>query len=163
MNYCRVRTSKLRGDSGTRLKRPLSFFSRNIYTRNVSQHHKLFAFNQRKHYSTNETISTHTITNTNLPMSYIHVVDSTHPPINKVGVIIHGLFGAGQNWRSIAQRLIKEKVFTELYLVDLKNHGSSQHTDKVSLVSMADDVKNFMKQLRLPCNTAILGHSLVIF
>ena len=40
-------------------------------------------------------------------------------------VILHGLFGSGDNWRSIAQKYLQSEF--EVYLVDQRNHGRSFH------------------------------------
>lgn len=37
-------------------------------------------------------------------------------------VIVHGLFGQKRNWQSIAKALLRE-LNTDIYAVDLRNHG----------------------------------------
>ena len=58
-------------------------------------------------------------------------------------VILHGLFGSLDNWQSIAKGL--EEDFT-IYLLDLRNHGKSPHTEDIDYPSMAQDV--FMSKVR---------------
>jgi len=52
-------------------------------------------------------------------------------------VFLHGLFGQGKNFQSIARGL--EPDFRSL-LVDLPNHGASPWTESVDYAAMADDV-----------------------
>jgi esterase len=71
-------------------------------------------------------------------------------------VIVHGLFGSADNWRSMAKYFSKQY---QVITVDLRNHGQSPHTDHQSLVDMAEDIYELCQQLSL--NTVnILGHSL---
>ncbi len=73
-----------------------------------------------------------------------------------VVVILHGLFGSADNWRTVA------KAFSEAYqivLVDLCNHGNSPHCDDMTYVSMANDVVRLLDYLRLP-QVILLGHSM---
>ncbi|MDN5609303.1 MAG: alpha/beta fold hydrolase, partial [Brevibacterium sp.] len=52
-------------------------------------------------------------------------------------VFLHGLFGRGKNFTSIAKAL--EPDYSSL-LVDLPNHGDSEWTEDFSYVDMADSV-----------------------
>jgi len=74
------------------------------------------------------------------------------PPL----VILHGLFGMGDNWRTFA-RMAEEQVTT--IAVDLRNHGRSPHSDEMSYAAMADDVLELMTDLGLP-SAAVMGHSM---
>ncbi len=71
-------------------------------------------------------------------------------------VIIHGLFGSADNWRTLS------KKFAETYRVialDLRNHGRSPHTEGMSYGAMAADVLALMDKLGLE-KAYILGHSM---
>jgi pimeloyl-ACP methyl ester carboxylesterase len=71
-------------------------------------------------------------------------------------IILHGLFGSGRNWRSVAKQLAENhQVFT----VDLRNHGESDHADSMYYMEMMEDIKQFMHERRLR-KASILGHSL---
>lgn len=70
-------------------------------------------------------------------------------------VILHGLFGSGANWRTIAPRLAGR----EALLVDLRNHGASPHAPTMLLEEMAADLLAFLDELELE-SAGILGHSL---
>ena len=74
------------------------------------------------------------------------------PPL----IILHGLFGSARNWQGIAKQLSNHfSVFT----VDLRNHGSSAHSEQMSYHDMAADIAQFMQQQDLP-KAHILGHSM---
>lgn len=71
-------------------------------------------------------------------------------------IIIHGLFGSADNWRTLS------KKFAEQYRVialDLRNHGRSPHVDGMSYDAMAADVLALMDKLGLE-KAHILGHSM---
>jgi len=71
-------------------------------------------------------------------------------------MIIHGLFGSADNWRTLS------KKFSETYRVialDLRNHGRSPHLDGMSYEAMAADVLALMDKLGLD-KAHILGHSM---
>ncbi|MEE2961795.1 MAG: alpha/beta fold hydrolase [Myxococcota bacterium] len=72
-------------------------------------------------------------------------------------VILHGLFGSGQNWRRVAKSE-PLKDFT-VYTLDLRNHGSSPHAAVGSLSEMATDVLDTLEELE-DKQFLLLGHSL---
>lgn len=73
-------------------------------------------------------------------------------------VFLHGLFGQGKNWTSVARRL--EPLATSL-LIDLPNHGKSPWTDHFSYEQMADEVAyNLRDRLGSAANPVIIGHSM---
>jgi pimeloyl-ACP methyl ester carboxylesterase len=67
-------------------------------------------------------------------------------------VIVHGLFGSGRNWMSVAPKLAKQR---RVITVDLRNHGDSPHADHMSLADLADDLAELLDG---PAD--FLGHSL---
>jgi esterase len=74
------------------------------------------------------------------------------PPL----IILHGLLGSADNWRSISRRLSAHyKVFT----VDLRNHGRSPHSDIFNYDVMVADLREFMKHQALR-HMRLLGHSM---
>src|SRR3989449_6026697 len=75
-------------------------------------------------------------------------------------VILHGAFGAGRNWGTIARHLAQARPEWGVVLADLRMHGASQgfpppHT----LEAAAADVDVLGRSLRVPFDAA-LGHSL---
>jgi esterase len=71
-------------------------------------------------------------------------------------VVLHGLFGSGQNWRSFAGSL--EDDF-QVWTLDARNHGDSPHADSMSYQQMAEDVARFFVENELK-NVILLGHSM---
>lgn len=71
-------------------------------------------------------------------------------------IILHGLFGCGANWRGIARGLAGEY---RLILPDLRNHGTSFHSETMSYADMANDVMALIHALHLS-DVALLGHSM---
>ena len=71
-------------------------------------------------------------------------------------IILHGLFGSGRNWGSIARAL---GDIRQVHALDLRNHGASAWSDGMSYELMAEDVANYIEKRGLaPCD--ILGHSM---
>ncbi|HEX3862221.1 MAG TPA: alpha/beta fold hydrolase [Stellaceae bacterium] len=74
------------------------------------------------------------------------------PPL----AILHGLFGSGRNWMSIAQRLgVHNRVIT----LDARNHGASPWAETMNYREMADDVRETLLA-RGYRRFALLGHSM---
>ena len=59
-------------------------------------------------------------------------------------IILHGLFGMGDNWASMA-KLFSERNFC-CYLVDQRNHGRSQHSLDFNYQVMATDMLQLMDE-----------------
>src|SRR5260370_5029749 len=72
------------------------------------------------------------------------------PPL----AILHGLFGSGRNWTSIAQLLAAHH---RVLALDLRNHGASPWADTMDYAEMADDVRATL-QARGYDRYALLGH-----
>ena len=71
-------------------------------------------------------------------------------------IIMHGLFGSARNWQGIAKQLADR---FSVYTLDLRNHGNSPHSDRMSYSDMATDVAQLMHQQGL-AKAHILGHSM---
>ena len=74
------------------------------------------------------------------------------PPL----AILHGLFGSGRNWTSIAQRLAAHH---RVLALDLRNHGASPWSDRMDYAEMAEDVCAAL-HARGYDRYALLGHSM---
>ncbi|MFO7933168.1 MAG: alpha/beta fold hydrolase [Bacteroidales bacterium] len=74
------------------------------------------------------------------------------PPL----VIVHGLYGSGDNWISVARDLASD---FEVFVVDQRNHGKSPHSDEHDYPSMRDDLKEFMDAQEIE-EAVLLGHSM---
>ena len=71
-------------------------------------------------------------------------------------VILHGLFGSGSNWRSVARALAPRR---RVLCVDLRNHGNSPWADSMDYLEMAEDVRILIERHGLPSPT-VIGHSM---
>lgn len=71
-------------------------------------------------------------------------------------IILHGLFGALDNWQTIARALAEQY---SVYIIDQRNHGRSPHTDEISYPLMADDLAAFM-ECQWIYKAHIIGHSM---
>jgi esterase len=70
--------------------------------------------------------------------------------------ILHGLFGSGRNWASIAQRLAAQD---RVIALDLRNHGTSPWAEAMDYPAMAEDVHATLQALGHR-RYALLGHSM---
>jgi pimeloyl-ACP methyl ester carboxylesterase len=73
------------------------------------------------------------------------------PPV----AFVHGLFGQGKNWTTIAKGLADRHRVT---LLDLPNHGHSPWTDRVDYLDMAELVAAELEHLDEP--VTLVGHSM---
>jgi pimeloyl-ACP methyl ester carboxylesterase len=71
-------------------------------------------------------------------------------------VLLHGLFGSGDNWGTVAKHFSQHY---QVISVDLRNHGRSPHSDSQSYADMADDLLELCDALGLD-NIHLLGHSM---
>ena len=85
-------------------------------------------------------------------MKLIHKIYGTGQPV----IIMHGLFGMGDNWRSIA-RILEDQC--QSIVVDMRNHGRSPHDPEMNFQVMANDILELMDDLGLEQAT-LLGHSM---
>ena len=85
-------------------------------------------------------------------MKLNHKILGSGPPL----IILHGLFGMLDNWRTVA-RMMEGKF--QCILVDLRNHGKSPHSDVMNYKVMSEDILELMNTLSLPF-AIVLGHSM---
>lgn len=74
------------------------------------------------------------------------------PPV----VLLHGLFGAAQNWGAIQRKLATRH---RVLALDLRNHGASPHADTMGYPAMAADVAETIAAVTA-APAAVLGHSM---
>ena len=70
--------------------------------------------------------------------------------------ILHGLLGSSDNWRAISKRLSPSY---KIYSVDLRNHGQSPHSERMSYPVMTDDLRELFERERIS-EAHVVGHSL---
>ncbi|MFK7954191.1 MAG: alpha/beta fold hydrolase [Ekhidna sp.] len=71
-------------------------------------------------------------------------------------IILHGVFGSSDNWQTLG------KIFADtfkVYLVDLRNHGNSPHSDEFTYEAMMRDVVELMDDEGIE-RAHVLGHSM---
>jgi len=75
-------------------------------------------------------------------------------------VVLHGVLGSSKNFRGITHNpKIASKVNT--HLLDLRNHGKSDHSESMTYPEMAEDIYNYFLQHDLmDDDNIILGHSM---
>jgi esterase len=73
------------------------------------------------------------------------------PPL----VIVHGLYGSSDNWLTIGRELSRD---FEVYLVDLRNHGNSPHTERHTYALMKLDLLEFLDRHDIE-KPVLIGHS----
>ena len=71
-------------------------------------------------------------------------------------VVIHGLFGAQDNWRSHILRWSEDR---HVISMDLRNHGRSDHAEAMTYAAMAEDVIETLNHIGIS-KAHILGHSM---
>ncbi|HIF9210968.1 TPA: alpha/beta fold hydrolase [Photobacterium damselae] len=82
---------------------------------------------------------------------HYHAIGDGYPII-----LIHGLFGSGDNLGLIS-RALKDKY--KVINVDLRNHGLSPHSDQFTYQQMAQDVLDVIDELSID-HFAVTGHSM---
>jgi len=71
-------------------------------------------------------------------------------------LILHGFFGMGDNWKSLANKFAN---YFEVHLIDQRNHGRSFHSDDFSYELMVEDLENYINHFQLK-KVNLLGHSM---
>ncbi|MBS2097131.1 alpha/beta fold hydrolase [Carboxylicivirga linearis] len=71
-------------------------------------------------------------------------------------IILHGLYGASDNWVSIARQLQNDY---HVYLIDQRNHGQSPHDSEMNYTVMADDLHEFFLDNKIE-KAHLAGHSM---
>ena len=87
-----------------------------------------------------------------MPLELAAVEYGTGTPVT----ILHGLFGSGRNWRSIAQHLAARH---RVIAFDLRNHGASHWADGMSYGEMIEDLRASLRSRGIQ-RTALIGHSM---
>src|SRR5699024_7954993 len=73
-------------------------------------------------------------------------------------LILHGLFGMGDNWKTLGKRFAEEEGF-QVHLIDQRNHGRSPHTEAWSYELVTEDIKEYCRKHALK-NVVVIGHSM---
>lgn len=71
-------------------------------------------------------------------------------------LILHGYFGMGDNWKSLANQFGES---FEVHLIDQRNHGRSFHADEFDYEVMVEDLNSYIEHHNLE-EVVLLGHSM---
>ena len=71
-------------------------------------------------------------------------------------LVLHGYFGNGDNWKTIANKLSDR---FQVHLIDQRNHGRSFHSDAFDYELMVEDLGTYIEHHQLE-NVNLLGHSM---
>ncbi|HEY8403868.1 MAG TPA: alpha/beta fold hydrolase [Flavobacteriales bacterium] len=71
-------------------------------------------------------------------------------------LVLHGLFGSGDNWLSLAKQWAERY---KVYLIDQRNHGHSPFADEMNYEVMSEDLYDLMASEGLR-DVYLLGHSM---
>jgi esterase len=71
-------------------------------------------------------------------------------------VLLHGLFGSLNNWRTLGARL---GASFQVFILDQRNHGLSEHSTEFSYGAMAEDLLEFLDDRGL-ASASLVGHSM---
>lgn len=71
-------------------------------------------------------------------------------------IVLHGLFGSSDNWLTISKQFA---LHYHVFLLDIRNHGQSPHTQEHNYTLIAQDLEEFITQHRLD-NIVLMGHSM---
>ncbi|KZO96667.1 alpha/beta-hydrolase [Calocera viscosa TUFC12733] len=88
--------------------------------------------------------------------------DTYQPPKPDPGgplLILHGLFGSKQNWRTL-MKLLGNSLGRRVYTLDMRNHGTSPHNPQMDYATMAADVVQFMLEHGCKKDVTVMGHSM---
>ncbi len=93
---------------------------------------------------------------------FFRKIESENPneKSKKMLFFLHGLFGLLDNWNTVG-KMLSDKF--DVYLVDLRNHGSSPHSEEWTFPAMAEDVKKLIESIsekKQDAQIILMGHSL---
>ena len=71
-------------------------------------------------------------------------------------VLLHGLFGSGDNWFGVVPKLAEK---FHVFAPDLRNHGHSPHHAEMDYPLMAADVEKFFAAQKIK-SARVIGHSM---
>jgi len=71
-------------------------------------------------------------------------------------LILHGLFGMSDNWKTLGMRFAEDY---EVHLIDQRNHGRSFHAEDFSYELMVQDLLEYISHYQLD-QVNIIGHSM---
>ncbi len=93
------------------------------------------------------------------PLPYHERVSRANVDPDRWLVFLHGIFGAGRNWATVARRVVRARPEWGVLLVDIRQHGASQGFPRPhTIAAAADDVARLIAASGLSV-PGVLGHS----
>lgn len=77
-------------------------------------------------------------------------------PVNPTLIIMHGLLGSSRNWLSLGKELAQ---YYNVFLLDMRNHGNSPHTEAINYDLMVEDLVYWVGSKNID-NFYLMGHSM---
>ncbi|MEM0941172.1 MAG: alpha/beta fold hydrolase [Bacteroidota bacterium] len=71
-------------------------------------------------------------------------------------IVLHGVFGSSDNWQTVGKDFADTY---KVYLIDLRNHGKSPHSDVFNYDVMAEDLRELLHDEKLK-EAYLIGHSM---
>lgn len=72
-------------------------------------------------------------------------------------LILHGFLGMGDNWKTMGKGI--SELGYQVHLLDQRNHGRSPHSEEMSYMAMAEDLKEYWEDHSLN-PFVLMGHSM---
>lgn len=72
-------------------------------------------------------------------------------------IILHGLFGSSDNWQTLGKKFAENNFL--VYLVDLRNHGRTPHSDEHNYKVMSEDILELIHDENIS-PVSVIGHSM---
>ena len=89
----------------------------------------------------------HQLSNNYLPVELNYKFIEGNSNLSPV-VICHGMLGSHQNWSMIGKK-INQETKRSVYIPDMRNHGNSPHSSRMTYYDMAADIEHFVKNHEL--------------
>lgn len=89
---------------------------------------------------------------TAVPLEFGSLGKPGNPPL----IILHGLLGSSRNWIGVGKFLAE---YFNVFVLDLRNQGSSPHVDSMHYEDMVEDLVHWLENKDID-NFYLLGHSL---
>jgi len=91
-------------------------------------------------------------------LNYVFYPSPNNDPDLMNLVVLHGLLGSSSNFQSLVKSH-KISNFADSFLLDLRNHGASEHKETMNLEEMAHDIYHFIHENQIQNNLVLLAHS----
>ncbi|ORX60692.1 alpha/beta-hydrolase, partial [Hesseltinella vesiculosa] len=79
-------------------------------------------------------------------------------PSRQPFVICHSFLGSKQNWKTLGKAM-SHRFNTDVYTLDMRNHGDSPHVEPHTYEAMAQDLKSWLQEQDIRAPT-LIGHSM---